>query len=103
MNENRNMILAIVLSALVLLGWTFLSDRLMPTPAPQAQKADANKPAAQPQPTPAAQPAHKVRPVSQVVGESPRVRIETPSLKGSINLKGARFDDLVLLNERQAI
>ena len=103
MNENRNMILAIVLSALVLLGWTFLSDRLTPTPAPQAQKADASNQPAQTQPAPAAQASHRVRPVSQVVGETPRVQIETPSLMGSINLKGARFDDLVLLKERQAI
>ncbi|HWU96466.1 MAG TPA: membrane protein insertase YidC, partial [Sphingomonas sp.] len=32
-----------------------------------------------------------------VLAESPRVAIETPSLKGSINLKGARIDDLVLV------
>ena len=30
MNDNRNMILAIVLSALVLLGWSLLSDQLLP-------------------------------------------------------------------------
>ncbi|WP_163481245.1 membrane protein insertase YidC, partial [Escherichia coli] len=32
-----------------------------------------------------------------VLAESPRVVIDTPSLKGSINLKGARIDDLVLV------
>ena len=31
MSDNRNMILAIVLSAIVLLGWSFLSDRFLPT------------------------------------------------------------------------
>ena len=35
--------------------------------------------------------------------ESPRVRIQTPSLQGSINLKGARIDDLVLVGERETI
>ncbi len=39
----------------------------------------------------------------EVLGSTPRVRIETPSLEGSINLKGARIDDLVLLRERQGI
>uniref|UniRef100_UPI0012E2645B membrane protein insertase YidC n=1 Tax=Sandarakinorhabdus oryzae TaxID=2675220 RepID=UPI0012E2645B len=34
---------------------------------------------------------------------SPRVRIDTPRLKGSINLTGARFDDLVLPDYRQTI
>ena len=38
-----------------------------------------------------------------MLASSPRVRIETPSLQGSINLKGARIDDLVLLRERQTI
>ena len=34
MNDNRNMILAIVLSALVLLGWSFLSEQLVPDRRP---------------------------------------------------------------------
>ena len=35
MNDNRNMLLAIVLSALVLLGWSLLSDKFFPTAGPQ--------------------------------------------------------------------
>ena len=38
-----------------------------------------------------------------VLGATPRVRIETPSLQGSINLKGARIDDLVLVAQRETI
>jgi YidC/Oxa1 family membrane protein insertase len=33
----------------------------------------------------------------------PRVAIDTPSLKGSINLKGGRFDDLVLEKYRETV
>ncbi|HET7316432.1 MAG TPA: membrane protein insertase YidC [Sphingomicrobium sp.] len=108
MNENRNMILAIVLSALVLLGWTLLSDRFLPEPAPQAQKVDntqtnAAQPEGQPQAGPVAESPQKLQPRAQVIGATPRVEMRTPSLRGSINLKGARIDDLVLLKERQTI
>ena len=34
---------------------------------------------------------------------SPRVRIETPSLAGSISLKGARIDDLSLIKYRETV
>ncbi len=105
MNDNRNMILAVVLSALVLLGWSLLSERLMPTSAPQTQKVEKAqvKPAPQPQASPVDQAPQKMQPRAQVLAQSPRVAIRTPSLDGSINLKGARLDDLVLVKERQTI
>ena len=34
---------------------------------------------------------------------SPRVRIETPSVSGSISLKGARIDDLSLIKYRETV
>lgn len=37
-----------------------------------------------------------VKPRTEVVSENARVKIETPSVSGSINLVGARFDDLQL-------
>jgi len=104
-NDNRNMILAVVLSALVLLGWSFLSERLMPASAPQSQKVENGqvKPAPQPTASPVEPAPQKMRPRTQVIAQSPRVAIRTPSLSGSINLKGARIDDLVLVKERQTI
>ena len=108
MTDNKNMILAIVLSALVLIGWTVLSDRLLPPTAPPAAKVENGKadngatPAVQPGDIAADRPqALKSR--AAVLAASPRVRIDTPSLQGSINLQGARIDDLVLLRQRQTI
>ena len=41
--------------------------------------------------------------VSAALAASPRVASERPSLRGSINLKGAQIDDLLLLNQKQTI
>ena len=45
----------------------------------------------------------KIRKLSTVLLENPRVLIETPRLKGSINLQGARIDDLTLTDHRVAL
>ena len=39
----------------------------------------------------------------EALKESPRVAIDTPRLKGSINLKGSRVDDLMLKDYRETI
>ena len=43
MNDNRNMILAIVLSALVLFGWGYLTQSYFPTANPPATKIENGK------------------------------------------------------------
>jgi YidC/Oxa1 family membrane protein insertase len=102
-NENKNLILAIALSALVLLGWGFLSERFLPSnPPPRVENGKVQpNPPPQTQSTsqgaPVATGTTKLRDRSAVLRETPRVRIQTPSLKGSINLKGARIDDLWML------
>ncbi len=109
--ENRNLILAVVLSALVLFGWTFASERLFPTPpAPTAQQQANPAAPTNAQQVPGSVPAAggpaipgAALPVSQVVAASPRVAIDTPRLKGSINLVGARLDDLELRDHRVTI
>ncbi len=103
MNDNRNMILAIVLSALVLFGWSFVSERYFPTAsAPSTQVVDG-KQVALPKPgaDPTADAPAALRDRATVLRTTPRVAIATPSLQGTINLRGARIDDLVLTRHTQ--
>jgi YidC/Oxa1 family membrane protein insertase len=103
-DNSRNMILAFVLSALVLIGWTSLSERFFPTPKPattatQSGTTTSNAPVT----APVAQAASKLRDVAAVRAESPRVIIDTPKLSGSINLRGGQIDDLVMTTYKETI
>ena len=105
MNDSKNLILAVVLSALVLLGWTFAANRFFPTATPQSTKIENGKqqPLPQPQAQVPAATAKALKSRSAVLGSTPRVRITTPSLQGSINLKGAQIDDLLLVRQKGTI
>jgi YidC/Oxa1 family membrane protein insertase len=107
-NDSKNLILAVVLSALVLLGWTWAANKYFPTANPPSTKIEAGKqkpveqPSAQVQPSAPSTPK-AVKSVSAALAAGPRVSIRTPSLAGSINLKGAQIDDLLLVDEKQTI
>ena len=99
-DQTRNVIIALVLSFAILFGFQFLQSRFAPPPKPQeqqqqqkAQGAAPGKGAGAPSaPTAAAAPL----PRTAALAETPRVKIETPRVAGSINLIGARLDDLIL-------
>ncbi|MGA9498965.1 MAG: membrane protein insertase YidC [Pseudolabrys sp.] len=122
MTDNKNTILAIVLSALVLLGWQYFfavpqekarqeqlqaqqQKQTVPTPG---QPGQAGQPPAQsgtpevPGQTNAPAAAAPVTREAALAG-SPRVSIATDSLQGSIALKGGRIDDLALLKFRETV
>ncbi|HEY8593268.1 MAG TPA: membrane protein insertase YidC [Sphingomicrobium sp.] len=107
MNDSKNLIVAVVLSMLVLLGWSWAANTFFPTANPPSTKIVDGKqqplpPTAQAQPS--APATAKVRQsVSQALGSAPRVAIRTPSLTGSINLKGAQIDDLLLVDQKQTL
>jgi YidC/Oxa1 family membrane protein insertase len=110
LSDNRNMILAFALSLLIWFGWSFASERFFPQPkhaaivagAGTSQNSSPTIPAA-PGSIPAADGGEAVRPLATVAAETPRLRIDTPRLLGSLNLKGARVDDLVLKTYAQTI
>jgi YidC/Oxa1 family membrane protein insertase len=105
LTDSKNLILAVVLSALVLLGWGWFANRYLPTANPPAATIKNAK--VQPLPQPQAQPVptspKAMRSRAAVLASTPRIRIQTPSLQGSLNLKGAQIDDLLLVKERQTI
>jgi YidC/Oxa1 family membrane protein insertase len=107
--DTKNLVLAVLLSAIVLFGWQFLVERYMPAPAPTSATAPAGAPAVAPAGDvatpagPAAPAVRQVMTVAEAVATGPRVAIRTPRLSGSINLDGARIDDLVLIDHRVSL
>ncbi|WP_448586052.1 membrane protein insertase YidC [Thermaurantiacus sp.] len=108
-SETRNLVLAIVLSAIVLVGWQFLAERYLmppPPPAPVGRPEAVGAPTSGPLvPETAAPvtPAGAPKTLAEALAASPRVPIRTPRLSGSVNLVGARIDDLVLLDHRESL
>ena len=132
MTDNKNTIIAIVLSAIVLIGWQYFVG--MPQMERQRQEAlrnsssshsNSRRPRARhrararhhararhrARPRPARRspcPAPRRRPRraqtrAAVIAASPRITVETPRMKGSIALKGARIDDLALMHYRETV
>jgi YidC/Oxa1 family membrane protein insertase len=112
--DNRNLLLAVVLSGLLILGWDVGMRYFYPEAAITAP-AETPKPAAQTSAAGApdtvkvaadlggdAKPAKKVD-LSAALASPERVVIDTPRLAGSINLVGARIDDIVLKDYRQTV
>ena len=105
--DQRNLLLAIVLSVGILLGLPMLFEKLHLTPPPAPPPATVTAPATATSGSPAAGPAPAAAPAGgattpapatrmAAIAEQPRVRINTPRLHGSIALKGGRIDDLTL-------
>lgn len=105
--DNRNLLLAVLLSGLLILGWDVGMRYFYPEAAISAQ-TDPGKPAAPAATTGAgdlgveAQANRKVTLKSALSGGN-RVVIDTPRLAGSINLVGARIDDIVLKDYRETV
>jgi YidC/Oxa1 family membrane protein insertase len=120
--DNNNLFLAIALSVLVIIGWQYFyaqpqleqqrrdrqAQQANPpaTPQPGGSTSPAAPGAATPPGTVAAPAAGSPAPAltrDAALAASQRVVIETPRLKGSIALKGARIDDLLLTGYRETI
>ncbi|WP_309391180.1 membrane protein insertase YidC [Chelatococcus sambhunathii] len=114
--DNRNTILAVALSIMVLIGWQYFFAR----PQIEAQRqqqatqaalnadkqagetpgAGAPQPGA-PAPSAAGAPQGKTR--DEALKASPRVKIDSPRLDGSIALVGGRIDDVSLKDYRETV
>jgi len=120
--EQRNLLIAIVLSVGILIAFQFAFERLRPPqppgptggtsvtgpatsgPAPQSTTPSSttrtNTTGAN---APGAAPAQAAEGREVALAEQPRVKIETPRLHGSIDLLGARLDDLTLATYHETV
>ncbi|WOS63189.1 membrane protein insertase YidC [Sinorhizobium fredii] len=111
MENNRNYFVAIALSVLILVAWQYFyvnprmeKDRIAAEKAQQTQQVQPQQGGQQAAPGQAL-PGGAVPGESrdQAVAKSARVAIDTPALSGSINLTGARFDDLKLKGYHETV
>jgi YidC/Oxa1 family membrane protein insertase len=121
MTDNRNTILAVILSGIVLIAWQYFynmpqMERQRATQQVQSELAKRDQaanttttspaaPATSPD-TPAQTPAAAPAPIvsrDAAITATARVKIDTPRLTGSIALKGGRIDDLSLVQFRETV
>ena len=112
--NNRNFILAIILSIGVLFAWQYF---FVPKPHPAGEELNRRSSSSRPnrvrrnrkaaRPPPAARrsqaPPRRDDDPRGGSGAESRIAIDTPSLKGSIALKGGRIDDLTLKDYRETV
>ncbi|MEO5613395.1 MAG: membrane protein insertase YidC [Cypionkella sp.] len=101
-DQNKNLILATVLSFLVILGWFVAGPMLFPQWFPAETQAPLTPVAATPEAPVTAAPAGTVA-STEPLPEAPRLTIDTPKLSGSISMLGGRFDDLSLKTYHETI
>ncbi len=99
MSDQKNMIMAAVLSFLVIVVWQYFF--VPPPPEPVAVAEQGADPSAPPPVAAAATPAPVLR--AEALAAAPRVPIATPRLTGSVSLRGGRIDDLHLAAFRETL
>jgi YidC/Oxa1 family membrane protein insertase len=99
--NNKNFILAIVLSMAIIFGWQYFYA------GPLAEKAKKQAEITHQSTTAATAPGASQPPLEitrdKALATSPRIKIETPDVTGSINLAGAQIDDLHLTHYQETI
>ncbi len=125
MNDQKNTLLFLALSAAILIGWQIFfgipqmekQKQIAQQQQTQQQAPAPTQPGAPQQPSGPQQPgvgtpqppgqpsATAPQPMTRdaALAASPRVRIETPRLAGSLALKGGRIDDLALVKYRETV
>ena len=105
--ENKNVLLAVILSTAILIGWSFYFENPEEAQRKRAEiqgktetQTSIQKPEA-PQPS-KANPAKSIS-RNEALKESDRVLIENKNLSGSISLRGALIDDIILKNYRETL
>ncbi|MEP3278087.1 MAG: membrane protein insertase YidC [Stappiaceae bacterium] len=122
MVDNKNYIIAIVLSLAILLGWQFFvaapqierqrqeaelaqklsSESNIPAPAPGTAESSTPQ-SGQSQSVAGGSPSQSTMSREQALQQDTRITIDTPRLSGSISLTGARIDDIRLRDYHETV
>ncbi len=102
--DQKNFLIFAVIAAIILFAWEPIVGRFFPSPPPPVT-IEAGEKTAQADPRAVTSPdtPATMRDRAMILAETPRVAIETPRVRGSLNLRGARIDDLVLLRHAETI
>jgi YidC/Oxa1 family membrane protein insertase len=122
MDDQKNLLLALVLTGIVLIAWQYLfavpqiekqkqiAQQQQQQQTQGQQPAPAAQPGAPPQAAPGTVPQAPGLPSAAptltreaALAASPRIRIDTPRLSGSLALMGGRIDDLALVQYRETV
>jgi len=111
LENQRNILVALVLVAVLLFGWDSAMQYFYPQPAVEAQaEATQADDTATPRGrnregglTNAADIEEEARDLETQLADAHRVAVAAPSIEGSINPVGARIDDLTLNRHRQTV
>ena len=108
MDNQRNLLLALVLSALLLFGWDFVMRTYYPEPAPSEVAAQPDSPSdmaasATPGGSDGTSEASIERDLDTALASADRIAIDAPEVVGSLNPVGARVDDIELKTHRQTV
>ena len=122
--EQKNLILAVLLSTVILIGWSYFfeapSQHTLQETQGNTGEDQLGAPQGALQQTPQAissggqTEAYNdpeminfagkiIQPRETILSQTPRIVIDTPRLRGSINLIGAKFDDLALTDYRDSL
>ncbi len=107
MTEQRNLLLAIVLSVAIILGFQYFYEvpRLKQKAPPETQPTETvEKPTAQPAELPTVGGAELgTMLLEKVLAQKPRVPVDNGRLFGSMAVEGGRLDDILLSDYRETI
>lgn len=100
MNDSRNLIYTLILSTVVLLSWQFF---VVEPEIQQRQKLIAAQQKKQKAELVNNNEVKEIVTREKAIVESPRIKVLTDKITGSISLKGARIDDLLLVEYKETM
>ncbi len=100
MKEQKNLLFFVLVFLAIMVGWNYFYEA--PKVEPQTSEAAPEK-VSLPTAFGDVEKPEVSKDRAEVLSESSRLKIETAKLKGSINLQGARLDDLTLLQYHETV